>query len=340
MAVRTSVAVPMTAPVSVLQWGTPVTVVGLAQKGCPYTSGPSGVTEVPYGESSSRFRGMMVCARTTTDREPRYRRYSTMSTPREALAELLKQARIDAGYGSHGALATAMKVSRPVVSRAENPTCPVPTDDVLTGWAGITGVAVAKLTDLATRARSGTPEWFIPYRQAESEATTLRSWASMIFPGLTQTEAYAREVLSAERTTPAHLNELVTARMERQQVLQRAFYTVVIDAGVLSRCVGSPQIMADQCTRLLELAELPNVTIHVVPEHTTHGAWAALDIATSKDGLSTVCYSTADDDITTANTERAERALRTFERVLGLALPPTASLECIREAEETWKNKI
>jgi len=89
-------------------------------------------------------------------------------TPREQLASLLRQSRLDAGYESHGALAKKLNVSRPVVSKAENPAQPVPSDAVLAAWAGATGVALDTLTDLAQRAKSGTPDWFMPYRQAES----------------------------------------------------------------------------------------------------------------------------------------------------------------------------
>jgi DNA-binding MurR/RpiR family transcriptional regulator len=49
-------------------------------------------------------------------------------TPREQLADILRQSRLDAGYESHGALAKRLNVSRPVVTRAENAAHPVPSD--------------------------------------------------------------------------------------------------------------------------------------------------------------------------------------------------------------------
>src|ERR1700691_4027911 len=100
-------------------------------------------------------------------------------TPREQLAETLRQARIAAGFESHAALARQLNVSRPVVSKAENPAQPVPSDALLAAWAGATGAPLDQLTDLAQRAKSGTPDWFVPYRQAESEATVIRSWAPL-----------------------------------------------------------------------------------------------------------------------------------------------------------------
>jgi uncharacterized protein DUF5753/helix-turn-helix protein len=143
-------------------------------------------------------------------------------TPREQLAETLRQARLDAGYVSHGSLAKRLNVSRPVVTRAENPAHPCPSDAVLSAWAGVTGVGLDTLTDLAQRAKSGTPDWFMPYLAAESEADTLRCWSPLLLPGLLQTKPYARAVLGVEPYAPERLAELVAARMERQQVLGRA----------------------------------------------------------------------------------------------------------------------
>jgi transcriptional regulator with XRE-family HTH domain len=66
-----------------------------------------------------------------------------MATPREQLADMLRQSRIDAGYGSHGALARKLNVSRPVITKAENAAHPVPSDALLAAWAGATGVPLA-----------------------------------------------------------------------------------------------------------------------------------------------------------------------------------------------------
>lgn len=262
-----------------------------------------------------------------------------MATPREELATLLRQARIDAGYESHATFGKHISVSRPVISKAENPAQPTPSDALLIAWSGATGVALNKLTELAERARSGTPDWFANYRSAEALATVIRSWAPMIVPGLLQTEAYARTVLSAEPFTPARLAELLSARLDRQGVLQRAYVTAVLDAGVLARCIGGAQVMADQCSHLVTVAEQSNVALHIVPADTNHGSWAALDIASS-DGAITVNFSTATDDITSTAKPQVDRAVMAYERILTWALPKPASLDFMRQMEEQWKSQI
>lgn len=262
-----------------------------------------------------------------------------MPTPREQLAALLRQSRLDAGYESQGKLAKQLMVSRPLVSKAENPVHPVPSDALLEAWAEATGADLDQLTELAQRSKSGTPDWFVPYRQAESEATVIRSWAPLIVPGLEQTEGYARAVLSAEPYTPDQLAGFLAVRLERQAVLERAFVTSIIDHTVLERCMGSPAVMAEQCAHLAELAERPNVALHVVPEGANTGCWGALDIA-SRDGLATVNFSTAVDDIPTTSADLADRALRAFERVLGCAMPRPQTLDFVRSMGETWKTRI
>src|ERR1700728_4176442 len=180
-----------------------------------------------------------------------------MATPREQLADVLRKSRVDAGYASHGALARKLNVSRPVITRAENAAHPVPSDAVLAAWAGATGAALDALADLAQRAKSGTPEWFMSYRQAEAGASILRCWSPLLVPGVLQTESYMRAVLSVESYPARRLDELVSARLERQAVIGRAYLIAVIDQPVVQRLIGSPAIMAEQCAHVADMAGRP-----------------------------------------------------------------------------------
>jgi transcriptional regulator with XRE-family HTH domain len=255
----------------------------------------------------------------------------TVPTPREQLATILKQSRLDAGFESHGSLAKKLNVSRPVVSKAENPAHPVPSDALLAAWAGATGAPLDTLTDLAQRAKSGTPEWFMPYLTAEAQATTLRFWGPLVVPGLLQTEGYAR---AHEQSA-----DVVAARLQRQQVLGHARVTAVIDHTVLQRCVGSSQIMAEQCAHLTARAESQVIRLHVVPAGASVGLAGAFGIAT-RDGISTVSLTTAIRDVTSTATDVVDDTLNLFDVILGASLPAVASLEFLRTQEETWKSQI
>jgi hypothetical protein len=228
-------------------------------------------------------------------------------------------------------------VSRPVVSKAENPAQPAPSDALLAAWAGATGAPLDQLADLARQAKSGAPDWFVPYLTAESEADTLRCWSPLLVPGLLQAEPYARAVIGVEPYTPERLAELVAARMERQQVLGRAYLTAIIDAQVLQRCIGSSAIMAEQCAHLLTMAVRPGIALHVVPDGANVGLWGAFDVA-ARDNVFTVRFETLE-DVTGRAPETVSKAMQAYERILGAALPRGDSLDFTREMESQWKTR-
>jgi hypothetical protein len=261
-----------------------------------------------------------------------------MTTPREQLATVLRQSRIDAGYGSHGALARKLNVSRPVVTRAENPANPAPSDAVLAAWAGATGAGLDTLTDLALRAKSGTPDWFMPYRQAEAQASILRCWSPVLVPGLLQIESYMRAVVSVEPYTAEQVDELVSARLERQAAIGRAYLTAIIDQHVLQRLIGSATVMAEQCVHLAAMAERPDVALHVIPDGTNVGLWGAFDIA-ARDSTVTVRLS-ALEDMTSTAPDLVGKMTVAFERILGAAMPRAESLALIQAVEEQWKTQV
>jgi transcriptional regulator with XRE-family HTH domain len=280
----------------------------------------------------------VVVRRLPTAHELWYPEVRTVLTPREQLADTLKQARVAAGYATHGALAKKLNVSRPVITRAENPSHPVPSDAVLAAWAGATGAPLDALTDLAARSKSGTPDWFMPYRVAESAADTLRSWAVTVLPGLLQCEAYVRALLAVEPYPPERLDELVAARLERQEVLKHAYLTAILDYSVLQRPVGSAAVMAEQCGHLLYLATRPNIRLHVLPEGVNLATWGAFDLA-AKDGMVTCCLTTLQ-DVTSTSAELVGAVLQAYERLLGSAMAPTDSLDFVRGMEDQWKQRI
>jgi hypothetical protein len=127
--------------------------------------------------------------------------------------------------------------------------------------------------------------------------------------------------------------------MERQQVLSRSYLVAVLDSAVLKRCIGSASIMAEQSGYLAALAERPTVSVHVVPEGTNTGAWAALDIAT-RGTTATVCLTTALEDVTTSAPDQVDSAMQAFDRILGSALPREGSIDFIRTLEDQWKTQI
>ncbi|MGC4880113.1 helix-turn-helix domain-containing protein [Micromonospora sp. DT43] len=185
----------------------------------------------------------------------------------EMWVRALKAARAGAEV-SQEALATVIKWSPSTVAAIETgrrrPTMEfaVAADEALS-----TGGLLTELLTAADRQRL--PSWFVPWRQHEEEAIRLCEFEPCLIPGLLQTEDYARAVISAGGLNPVNLvNDLVAVRLDRQQVWQRAEppqCVFVLDEIALRRPVGGPAALDAQLGRLLELAVLPSVRLHVVP---------------------------------------------------------------------------
>jgi transcriptional regulator with XRE-family HTH domain len=112
------------------------------------------------------------------------------------------------------------------------------------------------------------PKWFRPYVELEAAAAIIRSFEVQIVPGLLQTEEYAREVLSAGRTNSDEIEELCTGRMGRQAILDRPKppeLWVVVDEAAIHRRPGRGDTMTGQLQRLLDVSDIPNLVIQVIP---------------------------------------------------------------------------
>lgn len=111
---------------------------------------------------------------------------------------------------------------------------------------------------------------FEEYVGLEAEAATLRAYDTHLVHGLLQTEEYARALLTAVRPadTAANVDRLVALRMQRQALLDRRprfSLWAILDEAVLRRPVGGPEVMQQQLRHLAKAAELPNVTLQVMP---------------------------------------------------------------------------
>lgn len=105
-------------------------------------------------------------------------------------------------------------------------------------------------------------------------------WHVEVAPGLLQTEAYARHIISGynqiEPVAPGMIERLVRIRMQRQQVLNRDPATqlsVVLDESVLNRRIGDDRVMYDQLMRLVDESERPDITVRVLPLSAQHSVF-------------------------------------------------------------------
>ncbi len=140
---------------------------------------------------------------------------------------------------------------------------------------GVDGQERQHLMDLASEGKQRA--WWQPlglpystYVGLEAEAASISDYGLGIMPGLLQTPDYARSVVEAAvpKWVPDVVEQRVEGRMTRQQLLFSASaprFESVVDESVLHRVVGGRAIMRAQLERLLELSDLPNVTLRVIP---------------------------------------------------------------------------
>jgi hypothetical protein len=95
-------------------------------------------------------------------------------------------------------------------------------------------------------------------------------YGTELFHGLLQSEEYMRALFGDatmnQRDRTAQLK--LRARVERQEVLTKSpapDVTFVLSQSVLERMVGSPMIQAKQLEHAAQLAEQPNIHVHVLP---------------------------------------------------------------------------
>ncbi|MGH8791870.1 MAG: helix-turn-helix domain-containing protein [Stackebrandtia sp.] len=110
---------------------------------------------------------------------------------------------------------------------------------------------------------------YATYVGLEADAANLYIYDGLIVNGLLQTRAYAEATFDfAKGKAKQHKERRIDLRMERQDRLSQKkdlHIWNVIDEAAIRRVVGGKDVMRAQLDHLLTLAQLPNVTLQVLP---------------------------------------------------------------------------
>jgi transcriptional regulator with XRE-family HTH domain len=187
------------------------------------------------------------------------------------------------------------------------------------------------------------PASFRPFVPHEAEATSLRWYEHSLVPGLIQTEAYARAVLTTRpNTTDDEIEELTAARIRRQEVLSREeppLLYILLDEGVLYREVGDSDVMRGQLEHLAKMSRRPNITVQIVPYSAgAHsGLLGAFVIAEVDDSPPIAYLETAAEGETVEEPSIVAHVALTFDTLRSEALPHGVSRDLIEKvARERW----
>jgi transcriptional regulator with XRE-family HTH domain len=197
----------------------------------------------------------------------------------------LTQESVSRHFEWHAAKVTRIETARVAVT-------PRDVRDLLTLYGVPDGEYREVLVELARMSRQRT--WWTDYRDImragnfvglEAEASSMRTWEPIVLPGLLQTEAYMRALLRTGRSTdpPASIDRRVSLRLKRQGRLTGTnplTLSAIVDESVIRRIIGGVDATRDQLRHLIDTAQLPNVTLQILPfdagEHPFLGGSAAL----------------------------------------------------------------
>ncbi|WBO65670.1 helix-turn-helix domain-containing protein [Streptomyces camelliae] len=177
-------------------------------------------------------------------------------------------------------VAERLLVSQSKISRLENGRRSISQRDVR-DLCGVYEVEDQRIVDsLMEMARDSRQQgWWhtfgdIPYSVyigLETDAESLRVYEPQLVTGLLQTRAYAEALVQGAlpETSPADIEKRVQVRMRRQERITAENNPlrlwVVLDEAALKRVVGGKLVMREQLEHLIEMSQLPHVTVQVLP---------------------------------------------------------------------------
>jgi transcriptional regulator with XRE-family HTH domain len=200
---------------------------------------------------------------------------------RRRLRAELRRARLEAGL-TQEQVAAAMDWSLSKLIRIENGSVGISTNDlraILLHYKITDNDRTSELLALARAARErswwgsysdSAPKPLLQLIEYEAAAFIARNFQPLVVPGLLQTEEYARASIQglAPQMKPSLLETLVKIRMKRQELLQRSdapLLFFIMDEAVVRRIVGGKDVMRRQLQRIIDVSDMPNVTIEIVP---------------------------------------------------------------------------
>lgn len=206
---------------------------------------------------------------------------SSVQVARRALGQRLREIRKDSGLTGRE-LAKRAGWHESKTSRLEHGRTP-PSDADIRAWTRICG-ATGQAPDLIATAR-GIDGQYVEWRRMEQaglkraqesvrplfeRTRRFRTYQSWVIPGLLQTDAYTRAVLSTVSTlrgVPDDIDAAVAVRMDRQRILHSGNhrFAMLIEEWVLRTVIGDAETMAEQLGHLIATASLPSVSLGIIP---------------------------------------------------------------------------
>jgi transcriptional regulator with XRE-family HTH domain len=207
---------------------------------------------------------------------------SSVQRARQALADRLREVRLDAGLTAR-ALSSAAGWHEAKTSRIEHGRT-APSDTDIRTWCEICN-AGGQMPDLIAASRAADSMWTEwrrlerpGLRRAQEAVVPLwertrqfRIYSPCLIPGPVQTADYIQALLRAIRERrPNRIDDIedaVRVRIAKQHVTYEADrrFTILLEENALRHRIGGPDILRDQLRHLLAAASMPSVMLGIIP---------------------------------------------------------------------------
>ncbi|MFD0375594.1 helix-turn-helix domain-containing protein [Streptomyces sp. NPDC127112] len=177
-------------------------------------------------------------------------------------------------------------------------------------------------------------EQYRRYMALEAEAVSLWHFGVSTVHGLLQTTGYAREVLSAGGARGKELTQQVEARIGRRELLvgeDAPHFRTILAEAVLRSPLRDAQEWREQLEHLAEVADGPNLVLHVLPSISGPHGLVSTDVMFLRlsDGHTVAYTENAHRGELIEESASVERLQRAYDAVRDLALSPAESRKFI-----------
>ncbi|WBP89376.1 helix-turn-helix domain-containing protein [Kitasatospora cathayae] len=189
------------------------------------------------------------------------------------------------------------------------------------------------------------PVWFQEYVDQEAIAVGLRAYQDGTMYGLLQCPQYARALFATGEAAgnPEEIEELTRARLSRQSrflVPDGPLLLVILDESAIRRVVGGPGVMRRQMERLLRVAQLRNVVIHVAPFSNQQTVIkTAMVLLELPDGQRLVYSESLERGHLSGDSASVVKHQRRYDQLRGECLSESDSLRLIAETLEGFRDE-
>ncbi|MFB8761327.1 helix-turn-helix domain-containing protein [Nocardiopsis alba] len=183
--------------------------------------------------------------------------------------------------------------------------------------------------------------WFQELSVLESSSLEVRDYQPIVWPGLVQTETYARGLTQDvwPGSSTKSIEELVRSRMKRQELLERddrPLILIVVEEEVIHRRVGglSKAQMQAQVQRVVHEVEEGTLRVQVIPQGACrhHGGTGPFRVYTFADRPAHASAEHMTSEARIYDSKMVSHCMTVFGLLQGEALSTAESLELLKEA--------